>query len=360
MKFDLIKNNAAGRAGVVKTAHGEFLTPAFMPVATQGAMKAMSINNLQTTGAEILLGNSYHLFLRPGLSVVAKHGGLHDFMNWHGPILTDSGGFQVMSLSKLTTITDHGVWFRSPIDGSKHFFDPALVMDIQHKLDSDISMVFDQCIAYPADKTAVDQAMKKSMAWAKICRSLFVERSGYGVFGIVQGGVHPDLREESAKSLLNMDFHGIAIGGLAVGEGQEIMLQTLAHTIPHLPINKPRYLMGVGKPDDIIKSVRAGVDMFDCVLPARSGRHGQVFIRGADGEYDFENYQSINIKNAEYREALQPLDQHCSCLACRDYTRSYLSHLFRAGEVLSMMLLTWHNQQFYQDMMRWLRRNILA
>ena len=358
MKFTLEKQNQFGRIGLVETAHGVFQTPAFMPVATQGAMKAMRIDDLATTRAGIILGNSYHLFLRPGLAIIEQHGGLHQFMNWRGPLLTDSGGFQVMSLSKLTTITDDGVWFRSPIDGTKHFFTPSLVMDIQKTLGSDISMVFDQCIGYPSDKTLVAAAMKKSMAWAKICRDVFFERNGHGVFGIVQGGVHGDLREESVKALLPMEFHGLAIGGLAVGEGQEIMLQTLDNTLPHLPTNKPRYLMGVGKPDDIIKSVARGVDMFDCVLPARSGRHGQVFVRGAQGADDFENYQTINIKNNEHRTAMEPLDKHCACPACRDYTRSYLNHLFHAGEFLSHSLLTWHNQLFYQDLMKFLRDRI--
>ena len=358
MKFTLQKQNQFGRAGVVETAHGVFQTPTFMPVATQGAMKALRIDDLATTGAEIILGNAYHLFLRPGLAVIEQHGGLHQFMNWRGPILTDSGGFQVMSLSKLTTITDDGVWFRSPIDGTKHFFTPSLVMDIQKTLGSDISMVFDQCIGYPSDKGQVAAAMKKSMAWAKICRDEFVERKGYGVFGIVHGGVHGDLREESAKQLLAMEFDGLAIGGLAVGEGQAMMLATLDSTLPHLPTNKPRYLMGVGKPDDIIKSVARGIDMFDCVLPARSARHGQVFVRGPNGANDFENYQTINIKNNEHRTSMKPLDNHCACPACTDYTRAYLNHLFHAGEFLSHTLLTWHNQKFYQDLMNFLRGRI--
>ncbi|MGI9461892.1 MAG: tRNA guanosine(34) transglycosylase Tgt [Alphaproteobacteria bacterium] len=360
MQFTLEQQNNFGRAGFVKTARGAFLTPAFMPVATQGAMKAMRIDDLKTTHADIILANSYHLFLRPGLAVIKKHQGLHQFMNWQGPILTDSGGFQIMSLSKLTTITDDGVWFQSPHDGKKYFFDPPLVMHIQHILNSDIAMVLDQCIGYPADKTSVAAAMKKSNHWAKICRSIFKERTGYGVFGIVQGGLHSDLREEAVKTLLPMDFHGIAIGGLAVGEGQQAMLETLTHTIKHLPKNKPRYLMGVGKPDDIIKSVELGCDMFDCVLPARSGRHGQVFLRGKNGKDDFANYQTINIKNAKHRLSPIPLDSHCRCPACQHYSRAYLNHLFHAGEILSMILLTWHNQMFYQDLINWLRQRILT
>ncbi|MCX8515579.1 MAG: tRNA guanosine(34) transglycosylase Tgt, partial [Alphaproteobacteria bacterium] len=352
MQFTLQHSTPLGRRGFLTTAHGVVQTPAFMPGATQGAMKAMRLPDLGTTGAEIILGNAYHLFLRPGTDVIARHGGLHGFIHWSGPILTDSGGFQVMSLSGLNKVNDDGVWFQSPIDGARHFLDPARATHIQHILDSDITMAFDQCIAYPAEKSAVEAAMLRSMAWAATCRQQFVERPGKGIFGIVQGGVFPDLRARSAEMLNQLNFHGLAIGGLAVGEGQTIMLETLAHTLPHLPLDRPRYLMGVGKPDDICHAVRAGVDMFDCVLPARSGRHGQVFVRGdGAGSAAFEHYRAINIKNAAYKESLAPLDPACSCPACRNHTAAYLHHLFRAGEMLSAQLLTWHNQQFYQDMM---------
>lgn len=303
---------------------------------------------MRETGAQILLGNTYHLMLRPTAERVAQLGGLHKFMNWSGPILTDSGGFQVMSLAGLRKLDESGVTFRSHIDGSKHHLTPERSMQIQHLLDSNVTMAFDECTPYPATHAQAAESMRLSMRWARRSKDAFIERPGYGLFGIVQGSVFPDLREESATALQGVGFDGYAIGGLAVGEGQEEMFKALDFTTPLLPADRPRYLMGVGRPGDIIGAVRRGVDMFDCVMPTRSGRTGQAFIRRG----------VVNIKNARHAHDERPLDDRCRCPACAGYSRGYLHHLFKAGEMLGPMLLTWHNLTFYQDIMATLRQAI--
>jgi queuine tRNA-ribosyltransferase len=302
------------------------------------------------TGAQILLGNTYHLMLRPGAERVAALGGLHQFMNWDKPILTDSGGYQVMSLSKLRKITEQGVTFQSHIDGSKHNLTPERSIEIQHLLDADITMSFDECTPFPAEKAVAAESMRRSMRWAQRSRNAFVQRNGYGIFGIVQGGVYPDLRAESAAALKQIGFHGYAIGGLAVGEGQKLMFQTLETTVPHLPEDAPRYLMGVGKPPDIVGSVLRGVDLFDCVLPTRSGRTAQAFTRRG----------TLNFMNARHADDPRPLDPDCSCYTCRSYSRAYIHHLLKCQEMLGPMLLTRHNLHYYQELMAGLRGAIEA
>ncbi|KAA5605698.1 tRNA guanosine(34) transglycosylase Tgt [Roseospira marina] len=336
------------RLGRVETAHGAFDTPAFMPVGTAGTVKAMRPEDVAATGAQIVLGNTYHLMLRPGAERVARLGGLRRFMNWPGPILTDSGGFQVMSLAKLRTMTEEGVTFQSHIDGSRHQLTPERSMAIQNLLGSTITMAFDECTPYPATHDEAAQSMRLSMRWAARSRAAFEDRPGYALFGIVQGGVYEDLRQESAEALVDIGFEGYAIGGLAVGEPHEEMLRMLDLTTPMLPENRPRYLMGVGRPIDIIESVRRGVDMFDCVMPTRSGRTAQGFTwRG-----------TVNLRNARHAEDLRPLDDACGCPCCRQYSRAYLHHLIRANEILGPMLLTAHNIQHYQDLMAGLRAAI--
>ncbi len=316
-----------------------------MPVGTAATVKAMLPESVRATGADIILGNTYHLMLRPGAERIAKLGGLHKFMNWPGPILTDSGGFQVMSLAKLRKIDKDGVTFQSHIDGGEHRLTPEKSMEIQHLLGSDITMVFDECTPYPATHEEAEDSMRLSLEWAERSKQAFIPSPGHALFGIVQGGIYPDLREESARALVDIGFDGYAIGGLAVGEGQEEMFNVLDYTIPLLPENKPRYLMGVGKPDDIIGAVARGIDMFDCVIPTRSGRNGQAYVRGG----------TINIRNAEYADDLHPLDPECLCPACLDYARAYLHHLVKSNEILGSMLMTWHNLQYYQDLMKGLR-----
>ncbi len=335
----------AARVGVLATAHGEINTPAFMPVGTQATVKGMLPEQVAGTGAEIILGNTYHLMLRPGAERVAALGGLHRFMNWPGPILTDSGGFQVMSLAGLRKLSEGGVTFRSHLDGSLHELTPERSIGIQHKLDADITMCFDECTPWPATEAEAATSMRLSMRWAARCRAVFVERPGYGLFGIVQGSVYPELRAESAAALIAQGFDGYAVGGLAVGEGQELMLATLETTVPLLPADRPRYLMGVGRPSDIVHAVARGIDMFDCVMPTRSGRTGQGFTKRG----------TINIRNARHAADPRPLEAGCACPACRCYSRAYLHHLFRAEEMLGPMLLTWHNLQRFQDLMRGLR-----
>ena len=349
-KFNLIKKSGKARRGQVATAHGVIETPAFMPVGTCATVKAMTPESVKSTGAQIILGNTYHLMLRPTAERVAKLGGLHKFMNWDKPILTDSGGFQVMSLSKLRKINEEGVQFNSHIDGSKHFLTPERSIEIQHLLDSNITMCFDECTPYPVEKKDARASMERSMRWAKRSKDAFVNREGYGIFGIVQGGMFEDLRKESAECLTNIGFNGYAIGGLAIGEGQEIMFDVLNYTPGFLPEDKPRYLMGVGKPSDIVGAVARGVDMFDCVLPTRSGRTGQAFVNGG----------TLNIKNAKYAEDTLPLDEKCQCYVCQNYTRAYINHLIKAQEILGAMLLTWHNLHHYQDLMRSIRASIEA
>jgi queuine tRNA-ribosyltransferase len=345
LTFHLKKKEKVARRGELITKHGTIQTPAFMPVGTVGTVKAMRPESVAATGAEILLGNTYHLMLRPTAERVAAFGGLHAFMNWPKPILTDSGGFQVMSLSKLRKITEEGVRFRSHLSGQEYFLTPERSVEIQHLLDSNITMCLDECVHFPAEKKKVAESMKMSMRWAKRCREAFVDREGYGIFGIIQGGVFADLRKESAETLANIGFDGYAVGGLAVGEPQEMMFDTISETEPFIPQEKPRYLMGVGTPSDIVGGVLRGIDMFDCVMPTRSGRTGKAFTRQG----------SLNILNACHTDDHRPLDEGCSCPACRNYTRGYLHHLFKAKEILGPMLLTWHNLQYYQDLMREIR-----
>ncbi len=344
-KFSLKNKAGKARSGILTTAHGEILTPAFMPVGTAATVKAMQPESVAATGADIILGNTYHLMLRPGAERIHQLGGLHKFMNWSKPILTDSGGFQVMSLSKIRSINEEGVIFNSHIDGSKHSMSPERSIEIQHLLGSDITMCFDECTPYPISYPLAAESMRLSMRWAVRSRDSFKPRDGYGIFGIVQGSVYDDLRLESANTLKMIEFDGYAIGGLAVGEGQEIMLKVLSSTVNELPENKPRYLMGVGKPDDILQAVKLGIDMFDCVIPTRSGRNGQAFIPSG----------TINIRNARYKEDPNPIDINCTCAACKSYSRAYLHHLVKANEILGSILMTWHNIQFYQDMMKHIR-----
>ncbi|MBC7950933.1 MAG: tRNA guanosine(34) transglycosylase Tgt [Rhodospirillaceae bacterium] len=347
-KFEVFASDGAARLGRLHTAHGPMDTPAFMPVGTAATVKAMTPESVASTGAQMILGNTYHLMLRPGAERVGRLGGLHEFMNWHGPILTDSGGFQVMSLAKLRKLTEEGVAFQSHIDGSRHMLTPERSMEIQNLLDADVTMAFDECTPFPATPEQAAESMRLSMRWARRSKDAFVQRPGYGLFGIVQGGVYHDLRAESASALTAMEFDGYAVGGLAVGEGQDLMFSTLDFTTPLLPTDKPRYLMGVGKPSDIIGAVLRGIDMFDCVMPTRSGRTAQAFTRRG----------TVNMRNARHQDDPRPLDEGCACPACRNYSRAYLHHLTRSEEILGPMLLTWHNIQFYQDTMRGLRAAI--
>ena len=346
--FALHATDGAARAGVISTPRGEIRTPAFMPVGTAGTVKAMRPESVRETGADIVLGNTYHLMLRPGAERVARLGGLHAFMNWERPILTDSGGFQVMSLSDLRKLTEEGVTFRSHIDGSKHELTPERSMEIQRLLGSDIVMAFDECPALPAERARIAESMRLSMRWAERSRAAFGDRPGHALFGIQQGGLERDLREESAAALRAIGFDGYAVGGLAVGEGQDAMFGVLDYAPAMLPPDRPRYLMGVGKPDDIVGAVARGIDMFDCVLPSRSGRTGQAFTRRG----------VVNLKNARHADDPRPLDDVCTCPACRGYSRAYLHHVFRAGEIISSMLLTWHNLHYYQELMAGLRAAI--
>jgi len=346
--FEILAQAGAARRGVLSTAHGAIDTPAFMPVGTAGTVKAMLPESVSSTGAQIILGNTYHLMLRPGAERIAALGGLHDFMNWKAPILTDSGGFQVMSLASLRKIDEAGVTFRSHLDGSEHVLTPERSIAIQDMLDADITMAFDECTPFPATAEQALHSMELSMRWAARSRQAFRQRPGYGIFGIVQGGTYPELRQISAAALRAIGFDGYAIGGLAVGEGQETMFHILNETVPALPADRPRYLMGVGKPADIIGAVMRGVDMFDCVLPTRSGRTAQAFTR----------HGTINLRNARHAEDKAPLDVECACPACASYSRAYLHHLCRCGEILASMLLTWHNLHYYGDLMRGLRAAI--
>ncbi|MBS0472132.1 MAG: tRNA guanosine(34) transglycosylase Tgt [Proteobacteria bacterium] len=346
--LEIAATDGAARTGVIHTAHGDIRTPAFMPVGTAGTVKAMLPQSVRETGADIVLGNTYHLMLRPGAERVAQLGGLHKFMDWQRPILTDSGGFQVMSLAKLRKITEEGVRFRSHIDGSEVFLSPERAMAIQGLLGSDIQMVLDECPAFPASERDIETSLALSMRWARRSRAAFAGKPGQACFGIVQGGVYPHLRRRSAEALQEIGFHGYAVGGLAVGEGQAAMFEVLEATVPSLPADKPRYLMGVGKPEDIIGAVKRGIDMFDCVLPTRSGRNGQAFTRQG----------TLNLRNARHAEDLGPLDPGCACPACRQFSRAYLHHVVKAGEIIAAMLLTWHNLTFYQDLMAGLREMI--
>jgi len=341
----VIATDGAARTGVIHTAHGDIATPAFMPVGTAGTVKAMTAESVRATGAEIVLGNTYHLMLRPGAERVAALGGLHRFMDWPGPVLTDSGGFQVMSLAKLRKLDADGVTFQSHLDGSTHRLTPGRSIEIQHLLDATITMVLDECTPFPATVEEARASMQLSMRWAAQSREAFRPREGYGLFGIVQGSVYPELRADSARALLAIGFDGYAIGGLAIGEGQDTTFAVLDATVPYLPADAPRYLMGVGTPDDLIGAVQRGVDMFDCVIPTRAGRTARTYTtRGV-----------FNLRNARFADDPAPLDGACRCPACTRHSRAYLHHLFKAEEMLGPMLLTWHNVQYYQDLMRGLR-----
>jgi queuine tRNA-ribosyltransferase len=343
-----VARDGRARQGRLHTAHGTVETPAFMPVGTAATVKAMLPDSVAATGAEILLGNTYHLMLRPGAARVEKLGGLHRFMNWPRSILTDSGGYQVMSLAELRSLDETGVTFRSHIDGAMHALTPERAIEIQHALGSDITMVLDECTPFPVEEGRAADSMRRTARWAERSKVAFRPRPGHGLFGIVQGSVYPDLRAESAAGLVRLGFDGYAVGGLAVGEGQAAMFETLDVTVPLLPTGQPRYLMGVGKPADIVGAVRRGIDMFDCVLPTRSGRTGQAFTRRG----------AVNIRNARHIEDPRPLDEACACPACRSYSRAYLHHLWRAEEILGQMLLTWHNLHYYQQLMAALRAAI--
>jgi len=346
MNFAVTHREGAARRGVLELAHGRVDTPAFMPVGTYGTVKAMSPQELRAIGAQLVLGNTFHLWLRPGLEVIGRHGGLHRFMGWDGPILTDSGGFQVFSLGALRKITEQGVHFASPINGDRLFLTPEESMRIQQVLNSDIAMVFDECTPYPATEAEAAQSMQLSMRWAARCRSAF--QSSNALFGIVQGGVYPRLREESVQHLSAIGFDGYAIGGLAVGEPKGDRRRILAST--RLPDDRPRYLMGMGTPEDLIEAVAAGIDLFDCVLPTRNARNGWLFTR----------YGDLKIRNARHRDDTAPLDERCACTTCRNFTRAYLHHLQKANEILGARLNTLHNLHYYQELMQTLRAAIEA
>ena len=346
--YSLTAVDGKARCGIISTPRGKIRTPAFMPVGTAATVKAMLPESVRSTGADILLGNTYHLMLRPTAERISELGGLHKFMNWERPILTDSGGFQVMSLAELRKLNEEGVTFKSHIDGSRHVLSPERSMEIQKLLGSDIVMCFDECPALPAPYERISESMQLSMRWAKRSRDAFGHRPGYALFGIQQGGLEYDLRAESAEILQSIGFEGYAIGGLAVGEGQEAMFKVLDVAPDMLPADKPRYLMGVGKPSDIVGAVKRGVDMMDCVLPSRSGRTGQAFThRGV-----------VNIKNARHQNDPRPLDPLCQCPACQNYSRAYLHHVFKSQEIISSMLITWHNLHYYQDLMERMRKAI--
>ena len=344
MRFELLTNDGRARRGRLTFERGTVETPAFMPVGTYGTVKAMTPEELRDAGAEIILGNTFHLMLRPGTEVIAAHGDLHDFMHWDGPILTDSGGFQVWSLGKLRKITERGVRFRSPVDGSEVFLGPEESIAVQHVLGSDIVMIFDECTPWPASERQARESMDLSLRWAKRCRDAHGDHPS-ALFGIVQGGMYPELREQSLQGLLDIGFDGYAIGGLSVGEPKEDMLRILDHLDPRMPRDRPRYLMGVGTPEDLVEAVRRGVDMFDCVMPTRNARNGYLFTsRGM-----------VRIRNSRFRMDTGPLDPDCDCYTCRNYSRAYLRHLDRTGEILGSRLNTIHNLHYYQKLMAGLR-----
>ena len=346
--FSVTSIDGAARCGELKTAHGMINTPAFMPVGTAATVKAMLPGSVKATGAEIILGNTYHLMLRPGSKQIEELGGLHKFMGWSGPILTDSGGYQVMSLATLRKIDENGVTFRSHIDGSYHKLTPENSIEIQRSLNSDITMAFDECTPYPVTEKIAEESMLLSMRWAERSKRAFETKNGYGLFGIVQGSTFDRLRINSVKALSEIGFDGYAIGGLAVGEGHQEMVRILDIVTPMLPEKHPRYLMGVGKPKDLVAGVLRGVDMFDCVIPTRSGRTGQAFTRNGQ----------VNIRNARHAADPRPIDEFCECPSCKDFSRAYLHHLVKSGEILGAMLLTWHNLHYYQELMSDLRKAI--
>ncbi len=349
-QFTLLATDGAARRGAISMPRGTVRTPAFMPVGTGGTVKAMYMDQVRDAGADIILGNTYHLMLRPGAERVARLGGLHDFARWPGPILTDSGGFQVMSLSKLRKISEQGVKFRSHIDGAAYELSPERSIEIQGLLDSDIQMQLDECVALPAAEREIARAMEMSLRWAERCKTAFGDQPGKAMFGIVQGGDDAALRQRSAEALAAMDLKGYAVGGLAVGEPQAVMLDMLDVVCPLLPAHKPRYLMGVGTPDDIVKSVARGIDMFDCVMPTRAGRHGLAYTRRG----------KVNLRNARHADDPRPLDADSDCPAARDYSRAYLHHLVKSGEALGAMLLTWNNISYYESLMADIRDAISA
>ncbi len=348
LNFTLIKKDTEARLGLLETKHGQISTPAFMPVGTKATVKSMFFEDVRATGAEIILANTYHLLISLGEEIIRTQGGLHKFMNWHKPILTDSGGFQVMSLSSLRKITQEGVKFKSHKDGSEHFLSPEKSIEFQHILDSNITMCFDECIMYPADEEYTNNSTKLSLNWAERSKKVFQEREGYGLFGIVQGGMYKDLRTFSARELVDIGFDGYAVGGLAVGEPKNLMHEILEHTTPLLPNTKPRYLMGVGKPEDILEGVERGIDMFDCVIPTRNARNARAFT--SQGE--------VNLRNSIYKNSQAKLDRDCPCKACQNYTMAYLHHLVKNKEILASMLLTLHNITFYQNLMKGIRTSI--
>lgn len=348
LKFNLVTMDGNARRGAVETAHGTFQTPAFMAVGTAATVKALTMDQVAATGTQVILGNTYHLMMRPGGDLVERMGGLHKFSGWHGPILTDSGGFQVMSLSNLVKMREDGVEFTSHIDGGiKHFLRPEDSVHIQHQLDSNITMVLDECLHLPTDRKRAEKNVDMVTRWAARSRAAFIDRPGYGIFGIVQGADFPDLREKSARELTAIGFDGYAIGGLAVGEPQSVMFDMISVVAPMLPTDKPRYLMGVGTPLDILGAVERGVDMFDCVMPTRAGRTAMAFTR----------HGTMNMRNAKYRDDDAPLDDRCGCPACK-LSRAYLHHLIKCNEILGATLLTGHNLWFYQDLMRGIRESI--
>lgn len=346
--FELHNTDGTARRGTVRTPRGDIRTPAFMPVGTAATVKTMYPQQVRDLGADIVLGNTYHLMLRPGAERIARLGGLHEFMRWPYPILTDSGGFQVMSLANLRKMSEQGVTFQSHIDGSKHELSPERSIEIQGLLGSDIQMQLDECVALPSTEQDIERAMELSLRWAERSNAAFGDQPGKAMFGIVQGGDIPHLRERSAKALTAMDLKGYSIGGLAVGEPQEVMLEMLSVTCPLLPDTKPRYLMGVGTPDDLLQSVGRGVDMFDCVMPTRAGRHGLAYTRRG----------KVNLKNARHADDPRPLDEESSCPATRDYSRAYLHHLIKCNEALGAMLLSWNNLHYYQSLMQGMRDSI--
>ena len=349
MEFTLIAKDpvCGARLGKIATPHGNIHTPAFMPVGTQGTVKALMPEQVSSLGAEIILGNTYHLYLRPGHDLIARLGGLHRFMNWHGPILTDSGGFQIYSLGALRKISEEGAAFQSHIDGSSHFLSPETAVEIQEALGSDIMMCLDECIPYPAERAQAETALARTARWALRCKNSR-RNSQQALFGIVQGGVYPDLRRRGVEEMTAIGFDGYALGGLSVGEPKELMIENLAATAPLLPEEKPRYLMGVGTPEDLVDGVYHGIDMFDCVMPTRSARNGLLFTNG----------EKVVIKNARHREDGSPIDSTCDCYTCRNYTRAYLRHLYVAGEILSMVLNTIHNLRYYLRLMERIREAI--
>src|SRR5512135_555575 len=348
MNFRIVNTDGSARRGAIETARGTINTPAFMPVGTIGTVKAMSPDEMKEIGAEIILGNTYHLYLRPGTDVIAKLGGLHGFMNWDRPVLTDSGGFQVFSLADLRKVTDEGVTFQSHVDGgAKHFITPEYAVEIQEALGADIIMAFDECIPYPATKDYAQESLERTHRWAKRCREAKKD-TGQALFGIVQGGMYDDLRKLSAETLVDIGFEGYAIGGLSVGETKPLMYEMIEATVPHLPADQPRYLMGVGTPEDLVEGVDRGIDMFDCVMPTRNARNGTFFT----------SFGKVSIRNSKYERDPLPIDPECACPTCRNFTRAYLRHLFNANEVLALRLGTIHNVFYYLELMRSVRKSI--